>query len=168
MDDLVEIVDHNDVQTGEIKTRKEAHEQALPHRIASVFVFSNDGRLFVQIRRDNGRYDHSVGGHVNAGETYIQAAKREMYEELSILAPLSPVAMSIIEDCRETGYGPIVHMHGLFQTIAPKNWSFAPNDEVADLKLMDISEIDADMSKNPDNYTYGFIKTLAAYVGFIK
>ncbi len=163
MDDLVEIVDVNDIMTGESKTRIEAHKLALPHRIASVFVFSDDGRLVVQVRKDNGRYDHSVGGHVDIGESYEQAAQREMEEELGIVAPLSPVRMSVIEDCRETGYGPIVHVHGLFQTIAPQDWVFKPNDEVADLKLVSIDEIDEGMSKNPDNYTYGFVKTLAAY-----
>jgi len=168
MDDFVEIVDNNDVKTGNSTTRKEAHQLALPHRIASVFVFSNDHKLFVQVRKDNGRFDHSVGGHVDVGESYERAALREMEEELGITTALNPVKMSIFEDCRETGYGPIVHVHGLFQTIAPREWKFVPNDEVADLKIMTIDEIDADMKANPDNYTYGFIKTLAAYVESVQ
>lgn len=164
LDDLVEIVDMKDNPTRETITRRQAHEQSLPHRIAAVFVFSEDDKLFVQVRRDNGRFDHTVGGHVDVGESYEQAAVREMQEEVGIDAPLTLVAKSIIEDCREAGYGSAVHLHGLFKTIAPKDWKFTPNDEVSELRLMSLQEITSDMKADPNQYTYGFVKTLGAYL----
>lgn len=164
LDDLVELVDLNDNAIEKIVTRRQAHEQSFPHRIAAVFVFSMDGRLYVQVRSDNGRFDHTVGGHVDVGESYEQAAVREMQEEVGIDAPLTLVAKSIIEDCREAGYGPAVHLHGLFKTIAPKDWKFTPNDEVSELRLMSLQEIVSGMKADPNQYTYGFVKTLGAYL----
>jgi len=61
----------------------------LMHRVVHILVFNNDGALLFQKRSMNkdvapGKWDTSVGGHVNAGETIEEAARREMEEELGI------------------------------------------------------------------------------------
>ncbi len=61
----------------------------LIHRVAHVLVFNSLGELFLQLRSPEkdvqpNRWDTSVGGHVDTGETYEQAARREMREELGI------------------------------------------------------------------------------------
>lgn len=62
---------------------------ALLHAVVHVFVIDEDGRIFLQKRAMNkdiqpGKWDTSVGGHVDPGETYDTAAWREMQEELGI------------------------------------------------------------------------------------
>jgi isopentenyldiphosphate isomerase len=62
---------------------------SLMHRVAHVLVFNKDGALLLQKRSMNkdvapGKWDTSVGGHVNAGETIEEAVSREMEEELGI------------------------------------------------------------------------------------
>ena len=63
------------------------------HRSVHVLVFGRDGKLLLQLRAKGkdvqpGKWDTSVGGHLAPGETYEQAAVREMREELGITAPL--------------------------------------------------------------------------------
>jgi len=72
-------------------TRSEVHSNpALIHRVAHVMVFNRQGDLLLQKRSMNkdigpGKWDTSVGGHVNPGEEVLDAAVREMKEELDIV-----------------------------------------------------------------------------------
>jgi isopentenyldiphosphate isomerase len=59
------------------------------HRVVHVLVFDSRQRLLLQKRSLNkrvapGKWDTSVGGHVDCGETLMAAARREMREELGI------------------------------------------------------------------------------------
>ncbi len=70
--------------------RSEIHgNSSLIHRVVHVLVFNKRGALFLQKRSMNkdvapGKWDTSIGGHVNAGETIDEAVHREMEEELGI------------------------------------------------------------------------------------
>ena len=159
--DPVEIVDENDVFTGKVVTKRFAHDNKLPHRCAAVFVFNADGRLYVQPHvKSNYMLDHSVGGHVDVGETYLDAAKREMKEEIGIYnVELEEVATSYYSFERR-----YIHLFGIFECIAPKNWSFHQTEEVESLQLMTIEEIVDLMSSNPEKFTGGFINTMKKYI----
>ena len=75
-------------------TRKECHgDNSLAHRTVHVLVFNSNEDLFLQKRAMNkdiqpGKWDTSVGGHLDMGETFDQAVIREMKEELDIEAPV--------------------------------------------------------------------------------
>lgn len=58
-------------------------------RVINIMIFTSDNKIIVPKRSANRRvfpncYDCSVGGHVSSGETYEQAAYRELKEELGI------------------------------------------------------------------------------------
>jgi len=82
--------------------RSEIHgNPALLHRVVHVLVFNEKRELFLQKRSMSkdvapGRWDTSVGGHVNAGETLDEAVKREMEEELGIEASTTKFLYSYI------------------------------------------------------------------------
>ena len=84
-----DIVDNEDRIVG-LATRSEVHGNPdLIHRVAHVLVFNSQGELFLQKRAlskdiQPGKWDTSVGGHVDQGESYYRAALREMREELEI------------------------------------------------------------------------------------
>jgi len=73
-------------------TRKECHgDTSLAHRVVHVLVFNSKGELYLQKRSKNKdiqpcKWDTSVGGHLNLGETFDQAVYRELKEELGINA----------------------------------------------------------------------------------
>lgn len=71
--------------------RSECHgNPALVHHTSHVVVFHPDGeRLLLQKRSmakdiQPGKWDTAVGGHVDAGESYEEAARRELTEELGV------------------------------------------------------------------------------------
>jgi isopentenyldiphosphate isomerase len=87
-DELVDIVDDDDNVIATV-TRSEMRSRRLQHRSVGIAVLSSDGRLLIH-RRSNGKdlwpgwWDIAVGGVVAAGETYDDAAERELAEELGI------------------------------------------------------------------------------------
>ena len=89
MVEIFDIVDENDIVAGRA-SRAEVHgDPRLIHRVAHVLVFNSSGELFLQKRAINkivqpGKWDTSVGGHVDLGEEYLNAAVRETAEELGI------------------------------------------------------------------------------------
>ncbi len=87
--EIFDIVDGHDRIVGQAP-RSHCHgDPSLIHRVAHVLVFNPRGELLLQKRSNRkdiqpGRWDTSVGGHLDPGETYLEAATREMYEELGI------------------------------------------------------------------------------------
>ena len=88
--ELLDVVDENDEIIG-IKTRGEIHAQRLMHRAVHILVFNSNGDLFLQKRsmskdENPGLWDSSAAGHVDSGEDYLACARREIEEELGIVA----------------------------------------------------------------------------------
>lgn len=90
MAEFFDIVDENDQVIGQAP-RSQCHgDPSLVHRVAHVLVFNRRGELLLQKRTlakdiQPGRWDTSVGGHLDSGEDYLQAARREMAEELGLI-----------------------------------------------------------------------------------
>jgi isopentenyldiphosphate isomerase len=87
---MVDIVDDDDQVVATV-TRAEMRAGRLQHRAVSIAVLSTDGRLLVHRRADTkdvwpGMWDLAAGGVVAAGETYEDAARRELAEELGVHA----------------------------------------------------------------------------------
>lgn len=88
-DELFPLVDPDGNVIGSA-TRGECHSGAkLLHPVVHLHVFSPDGSLLLQKRSDDkdiqpGRWDTSVGGHVDYGETVLEALRREAGEELRL------------------------------------------------------------------------------------
>jgi len=70
-------------------SRSEVHGNNLRHRAVHILIFSAAGDVYLQQRsrwkdRHPLKWDSSAAGHVTAGETYDETARRELKEELSV------------------------------------------------------------------------------------
>jgi isopentenyl-diphosphate delta-isomerase type 1 len=87
--ELFDVVDDNNIVIG-FAPRSECHgNPQLIHRAVHVLVFNPRGDLLLQKRPldkdiQPGKWDTSVGGHLDQGEAFLAAAKREMQEELGV------------------------------------------------------------------------------------
>ncbi|MEZ5223060.1 MAG: NUDIX domain-containing protein [Ilumatobacteraceae bacterium] len=87
----VDVVDDDDRVIATV-TRAEMRARRLQHRAVAVAVIGTDGRLLVHRRADDkdvwpGWWDLAAGGVVSAGESYLDAARRELAEELGVELP---------------------------------------------------------------------------------
>jgi len=149
-----------DRPTGRQMTKQEAHDNRLLHHCVAIYVFDEQGRLYVQVHKNSGGLlDNSVGGHVDAGEDYLTAAMREGEEELALHnVELHEIAKGLYSD--EGRYG---HIFGLYEC-QPKDWKFVPNDEVEQIIPMTLEGIVRQMNADPMRFTAGFIRTMRAYI----
>jgi isopentenyldiphosphate isomerase len=90
--ELVDLIDEDDHVVGRV-TRAQMRAGNLLHRNVAVLCKRSDGAIYVQRRTATkdvfpSCYDMFVGGVVAAGESYEQAARREIAEELGIVGPL--------------------------------------------------------------------------------
>jgi isopentenyl-diphosphate delta-isomerase len=81
-EDLVEWIDAGGTTIG-LVSRARAHDEGLLHKVSVVYLTRPNGDILVQ-QRMSGRFDHSAAGHVDPGETYEEAAARELFEELGV------------------------------------------------------------------------------------
>ena len=83
-----DVVDEEDRVVGR-ELRSVVHGQGLRHRAVHILVRDPNGRILLQKRSTTKdmnprKWDSSASGHLVAGETYDQAAVRELKEELDI------------------------------------------------------------------------------------
>ena len=157
-------VDNNDNVLGEI-TREKAHKEGLLHRVAVIYVVNDKNEILVNERAKDGYLDHSSAGHIDIGESYPEAAKRELEEELGI----SGVKLQEIGSSQSQDKGDIFDSRHMFKIFicksAPKKLK---EDEVKNVFWANPNEVYKDMSIHPEKYTGGFKSTLRVFLEYYK
>ncbi|HWA11315.1 MAG TPA: NUDIX domain-containing protein [Opitutaceae bacterium] len=107
-EEFFDLVDERDAVIGRAP-RREVHARKLRHRAIHVLVFDPAGRVFLQKRsmtKDSspGLWDSSCSGHVDSGEDYDAAARRELGEEIGVHLAAPPARWFRIEACAQTGW----------------------------------------------------------------
>ncbi|MEM3154328.1 MAG: NUDIX domain-containing protein [Candidatus Woesearchaeota archaeon] len=98
MQEVLDVVDESNEVVGAASI-EEIYSKRLNHRIVHVLIFNDKGEIFLQQTSAKkkfcpGHWVTSAGGHVQRGETYEQAAKRELKKELGISVPLTKIHAS--------------------------------------------------------------------------
>lgn len=89
VDELIDIFDENNNPLGIKKMRSEAHLKGLWHRATHMWLYNSKGEVILQQRAKEkifypNRWDASAAGHVPSGEEPLDAAQRELEEELGL------------------------------------------------------------------------------------
>lgn len=87
--ELLDIVDLQN-RVVRVATREEACQIGWLHRAVNILVFNAERQIFLQQRASSKKafplyWDLSVAEHVRSGESFTEAAKRGLQEELGIL-----------------------------------------------------------------------------------
>jgi len=160
-----DLVDRND-RFVRIGTKADAKRLGLWGRIVHIFVFNTKDELLIckrpkTLRAYPGLWTSSVGGHVEHGEPYRKAAKRELQEELGISLPL-----------QDKGAARVVSTHHgkkhtrLFTAHLPRSSHIAPDSkEVTAWKFISIKKLRKAIVRSPRRFVYPFRK---AFMFFLK
>lgn len=159
-DELFDIVDENDNIIRQAP-RSAAHAQGLWHRGVHVLLFDPAGRLLVQQRSRTRSHapltlDCSISEHVQAGETYLQAAVRGLREELGVesveLQPLLKFKMN---------YGPNDNEISLLYrgNLDRQTVRFDP-EEVERVDFFTLAALEERLASDPAAFSYWFAQIL--------
>lgn len=160
--ELFDVVDLND-NVLDTQPREVVHREGLLHRAVHIFVFNAEGELFLQQRsmsKDSapGKWVSSCSGHVDSGEDYDTAARRELAEEIGLSDPEGMERVFKEPACEETGRefvwvyrcrseGPFV-LH---------------TEEVSDGRWIGITALNRWIEEQPRDFAWSFVYLWAKY-----
>ncbi|MBS7653680.1 MAG: NUDIX domain-containing protein [Candidatus Bathyarchaeia archaeon] len=158
------VVDENDEVLGRA-ARSKCHQEGLIHRSVYVIVINDKGEIFLQKRSMRkelypGYYACSATGHVEHGEIYEEAAKREMKEELGIEAPLKEICKfkCFSEEEREISVLYLCRYDGQIEPNA---------EEISEGEFLSIEDIRAVLMNGGRKIAYGSIIALREFLKYL-
>ena len=89
MHEILDIWDENGCPTGNTAPKDNLHQKGLFHPTVHIWFYNHTPAILLQKRSQNKQifpnlWDVSVAGHVAAGETILEAALREIKEEIGL------------------------------------------------------------------------------------
>ncbi|MDO6739041.1 NUDIX domain-containing protein [Wenyingzhuangia sp. 2_MG-2023] len=175
MDELIDIVNLEGQPTGNACLKSFAHQNGILHASVHIWLYTKDQKILVQKRKNTketfpGLWDISVAGHIGTGETTLQAAVREIAEEIGCIMPTNHLNyLRIWEDKHYHSNGITDHeIHHIYvgeltlslEQLTPQQ------EEVAAIKFIDINELSSDCNNpqlfvpHPREYYQYIINTL--------
>lgn len=136
-----------------------AYEAGYALRIVRIFIVNDKGEILLQKRSKNvpssSKWDQSAGGHVDVGETYLKAAKRELSEEMGIKGvKLTRISKFYTED------QPFGYLRRRFNVMYYGKYSgpvAIDSEEVAGYLWISQPKLDEWIRKSPEEFTNGFL-----------
>lgn len=158
--DFVILVDANDNEIGAMQ-KMETHQKALLHRAISVFVCNSNGEWLLQRRalkkyHSNGLWTNTSCSHPFPGESSLDAANRRLWEEMGLKTDLVEIFSFTYKEQLDNKLTEHELDHVFFGITDDK--PIINPDEVNDWKYISFNELEADIKKNPGNYTVWFLK----------
>jgi len=167
-DHLVDIVDDNDQVIGqELKSKK--IEMGFISRVVAIFLLRTNGKLIVCKRADHkddvaGKYDLAAVGNVMQGESYPDAAQRELKEELNIQCPLTRLEKFYQEVHNDDKIYKI--FCGIF--VGTTDDEIQLNEELVEAREMSIEEVEDELAKHEEIFCPGFVNDFTQVKNQIK
>lgn len=168
MSEILDIVNERDEVVGQAD-RDEVHRIGLLCRLTYVCFYTPDGKIILQKRshtkkNDPGKLTTAVSGHVSSGQSYIEAAMREAYEETGVdIKEQDLIDLGVVRAAYTQGSYVSNAMRGLF--------AYKFNGDTKDLKVeagdgagfvaLPIDELESQLRTQPEKYA----AILADHVG---
>jgi isopentenyldiphosphate isomerase len=154
--EMLDVSDADDRVVGTLE-RGEIHRRGLFHRSVHVFLFDASGRIYLQRRslgkaEHPGKWDCSASGHVESGESYGNAARRELEEEIGVRGRPEPVLKVLGSE--RTGME-----HSVLFEVRSKETDPDPTPNPAEIlegRFFGCEEVEAAVSADPEAFSPSF------------
>lgn len=163
----VVVVDENDNEISSAML-DEVHQKGLYHRIVSVFVEDEGGRMLLQLRGPGVKvfpncWDQAASGHVDAGQSYEQTAMNEAEEELGLRnITLQELGTHRAND--KAGDRIINQFERAYLVRIPHDTPLKVQaDEISTLRWFDPAELKVQVTNYPEKFTPGLLYCLKEY-----
>ena len=155
MNDYVILVDENNNQIG-LEEKILAHKKNLLHRAFSIFIFNDSFEILLQKRAPNkyhsgNLWTNTCCSHPLENLSLVESAKKSLVEEMCIKTNLNEVFSFIYQAEFDNVLSEYEYDHVLFGI--SNNQPILNPDEAIDYKWIKISDLKAQIEKNPGNFT---------------
>jgi isopentenyl-diphosphate delta-isomerase len=163
----VVVVDENDNEIGSAMLT-EVWKKGLYHRIVSIFVMDEQGRMLLQLRGPRvlvypDCWDQAAGGHVDEGHSYEQAAVNELAEEIG-LHDVALATMGTHHSHSQDGSRIINQFERVYMVRVSHDVVLHPEArEVSKLQWFTPTELKTLITKSPEELTAGLLYDLHEY-----
>ena len=141
--ELLEVVDDNNNFIGKQEDRRIVHKEGLYHREVSVWIMNLKGELLLQ-KRASTKKQHpnewaTTAGHIDIGENPLQAAVREIYEEIGLKLKENNLEFLFLEKINASNNN---HFKYIYYTKTDKKISefVIQEEELSELKYISFEE----------------------------
>lgn len=130
--------------------------------IAAVLLFNSHKNIILQKiaahKKWGGLWTYSAAGHVDAGETYQNAAERELKEEMGVSTSVQyeTCAFPLMRE------GRLISFHHVF--VARCNQKITPDlSEVAEIREISLSDLKNEIAQHPEQFFDAFLIAAEKY-----
>lgn len=166
MEETLTLVDENDNEIGK-ETREKCHfGKGKMHRAIAVFLFNDKNQMLLQQRSQKellwpGYWDCTVATHVYPDETYEEAARRGLKQELGISATVD----KILAFTYFAPFGKHAENEYCALLVGKYNGAVAPNlNKVSDFDFVSLKELSVEMTRKEKRYTPWFKIALETFL----
>jgi isopentenyl-diphosphate delta-isomerase len=161
--EILDVVNADDLVVG-VMERGEIHRKRLFHRSVHVFLLDEAGGIYLQKRSFEkleypGKWDSSASGHVESGESYQEAARRELEEEIGVKA--FPERVLSVRASEQTGME-----HSVLFQVRRSATDPDPNPnprEILEGRFFGTREIEAGIATEPETFSPSFMLLYRLY-----
>ena len=152
----LDIVDERNRVVGRAP-RDVIHREGHLHRSVHMLLLDGAGRVFVQRRgfgKDSnpGLWDSSAAGHVDSGEGVLEAAVRELHEELGVRVPPEALLRTGgLPPTAETGF----EFVEIYRVVSDAPLTLEA-EEIAEGRWLGVTELERWMADRPADFTDSF------------
>jgi isopentenyl-diphosphate delta-isomerase len=148
--------------------RGEVFQRRAGFRVVHIFLFNPSGELLLQQlgrARDRNplKWGSSVAGYLNAGEDYLDGARRRLREELAYEGPLAKFGSVVMPD---QGARKFIM---LYTTTAPAfKVTVAEPEHIETLRFEPLTEVRRQVEQWPTNFTETFVFLFQFYISTLR
>ncbi|MBR3117172.1 MAG: NUDIX domain-containing protein [Bacilli bacterium] len=157
--EMIDVFDENNEPLNYSLSRDEVHEKNLWHRHVSCWIINNEGKILLQQRslskkRNPGLWS-KTGGHVDAGEEVLDAAKREVFEEIGLKVDDDKIIQYSVYKSKDPSKNFYVYNFIFISNLKEEEYVLQ-KEEVEQVKYFDIEELE--QYKKDNNSEFSFSK----------
>lgn len=161
--ELVDVIDENNHLIGKVEDKDIVHRQGMWHREISVWIMNQKGEILLQ-KRAMSKKQHPgkwsiVAGHIQAGETPLEGAKRETKEEVGIDVPQEKFEAMVCEK-KECDFPSVQQYNKYYDYVyfLLVNYKIEEyviqTEELSEVKYITIEEFVKELTEKSERYTY--------------
>ena len=159
MTEYVDIIDNDGKIIGSM-SREDAYKNNCALQVSGVLVFRSSGELLLQRRGKNKKYplcyDYSAAGHVLSKESFLEAAHRELEEELGI-SDAHLIKIGTVRAYNKDNPQKLRKLHQVYLTVSDEPVSIY-KQELDGVETFTKSQLDSLIKNHPEKFTPTFIK----------